>query len=157
MHRDLENAYVPACPDCWRNKSATSKLKGPLHPLPIPEHREDSICLDFVGPLPEDDGFDCVLTVMDQLGSDIQLIPTRTDTTAPELALIFFNKWYCENGLPLELISDHDKLFVAKFWKALHKLMGVHLKMWTTYHPQTDGASEHTNKTLNKCICFHIE
>ena len=53
------------------------------------------------------------------------------DITAPDLALIFFNEWYCENGLPLELISDHDKLFVAKFWKALHELTGVHLKMST--------------------------
>src|ERR1700733_3424195 len=115
MRRDLENAYVPACPDCQRNKSATSKLKGPLHPLPIPEHQGDSVCLDFVGPLPEDDGFDCILTMMDWLRSDIQLIPTHTDITAPDLALKFFNEWYCKNGLLLELISNHNKLFMAKF------------------------------------------
>src|SRR5882757_2160037 len=29
--------------------------------------------------------------------------------------------------------------------------------MSTAYHPQTDGASEHTNKTLNQCIRFHVE
>jgi hypothetical protein len=85
------------------------------------------------------------------------LIPTRTDLTAPKLAILFFNEWYCENGLPLELISDRDKLFVSKFWKALHKLTGVHLKLSTAYHPQTDGASECTNKTLNQCIRFHVE
>jgi transposase InsO family protein len=85
------------------------------------------------------------------------LIPTRTDLTAPKLTILFFNEWYCENGLPLELISDRDKLFVSKFWKALHKLTGVHLKLSTAYHPQTDGASERTNKTLNQCIRFHVE
>ena|SRR6266478_5409360 len=26
--------------------------------------------------------------------------------TAEKLAIIFFNEWYCENGLPLEIISD---------------------------------------------------
>jgi hypothetical protein len=71
MRRDLEKAYVPACADCQHNKSSTSKPRGPLHPLPIPESRGDSVCLDFVGPLPEDEGYDCVLTVMDHLGSDV--------------------------------------------------------------------------------------
>jgi hypothetical protein len=157
MRKDLESAYVPACPDCQRNKSSTCKPKGPLHPLLIPERRGDSVCLDFVGPLPKDEGYNCILTITDQLGSDIRLIPTRTDITMPNLALVFFKEWYCENGLPLELISDRDKLFVSKFWKALHKLTGVHIKMSTAYHPQTDGTSERTNKTLNQCIHFHIE
>jgi hypothetical protein len=94
---------------------------------------------------------------MDRLGSDIRLIPMCTDISTPKLALLFFNEWYCKNGLPLELISDRDKLFVSRFWKALHALTGVHLKMLTAYHPQTDGASEQTNKTLNQCMCFHVE
>jgi hypothetical protein len=157
MRRDLKNVYIPACSECQQNKSGTTKPKGPLHPLPIPETCGDSICLDFVGPLPEDEGFNCVLTVTDRLGSDIRLIPTRTNISTSHLASIFFKEWYCENGLPLELISDRDKLFISKFWKALHDLMGVHLKMSTAYHPQTDGASEHTNKTLNQCIRFHVE
>jgi len=46
---------------------------------------------------------------------------------------------------------------MSKFWKALHKLTGVALKMSTTYHPQTDGASERTNKTINQCLCYHVE
>jgi hypothetical protein len=54
-------------------------------------------------------------------------------------------------------ISDRDKLFISKFWKALYTLTGVHLKMSTAYHPQTDGASERTNKMLNQCIRFHVE
>jgi hypothetical protein len=157
MCRDLESAYVLACADCQQNKSSTSKVKGPLHPLPVPDACGDSVCLDFVGPLPEDEGQNCILTITDRLGSDIRLIPTRTDISAAKLAAIFFNEWYCENGLPLELISDHDKLFILKFWKALHALTGVHLKMSTAYHPQTDSASKCTNKTLNQCVRFHVE
>jgi Integrase zinc binding domain/Chromo (CHRromatin Organisation MOdifier) domain len=157
MRRDLESIYVPACADCQHNKSGTSKVRAPLHPLPIPDTHGDSVCLDFVGPLPEDKGFNCILTVTDRLGSDVRLIPTWMDISAAKLAVIFFNEWYCENGLPLELITDCDKLFVSKFWKALHTLTGNHLKMSAAYHPQTDGASEHTNKTLNQCVRFHVE
>src|ERR1700733_9024502 len=79
------------------------------------------------------------------------------DVTAPELALVFFNEWYCKNGLPLKLVSDRDKLFVSKFWKALHKLTGVHLKMSSAYHPESDGSSERSNKTIVKAIRYHVQ
>ena len=71
--------------------------------------------------------------------------------------MIFIDHCYCKNGLPSEIISDRDKLFVAKFWKALHKLIGVKLKLSTAYHPETDGSSERTNKTVNQCLRFHVE
>jgi ''chromo'' (CHRromatin Organisation MOdifier) domain./Integrase core domain. len=113
--------------------------------------------MDFVGPLPEDEGFNCIMTMTDRLGSDIRIAPTRTDLTAEELAEVFFRHWYCENGLPAEIVSDRDKLFVSKFWKALHILTGVKLKMSTAFHPQTDGSSERSNKTVNQCLQFHVE
>ena len=81
--------------------------------------------MDFIGPLPPDQGFNCILTITDRLGSDMRLIPTRTNISAPELALLFFEHWYCENGLPLDIVCDRDKLFVSAFWKSLHKLTGV--------------------------------
>ena len=157
MRRDLEKGYMASCPECQWNKSSTSKPIGPLHPLPIPDQRRDSVAIDFIGPLPEDDGNNCIITFTDRLGSDIQLAATRTDIDAEKLAYIFFDKWYCENGLPTDIISDHNKLFISKFWKALHKLTGVKLKLITAYHPQTDGASERTNKTINQCLRYHVE
>ena len=130
---------------------------GPLHPLLIPDDQGDSVTLDFIGPLPLDKGFDCILTMTDHLGSDIHVIPTKTNITTEDLAIIFFNNWYCENGLSKEIISDHDKLFVSKFWTALHKLTGVKIKLSSTYHPETDGSSERSNKTVNQCICYHVQ
>ena len=47
-----------------------------------------------------------------RLNSDIRIIPTSSKLMAEKLVTLFFNNWYCENGLPLELISDHDKLFM---------------------------------------------
>ncbi len=92
--------------------------------------------MDFVGPLPEDDGFNCILTITDRLGSDMRIIPCRTNISAKELATLFFREWYCENGLPLETISNRDKLFVSQFWKYLHRLTGVKLRLSTAFHPR---------------------
>jgi len=96
-------------------------------------------------------------TITDHLGADICLIPCHNTITAPQFAALFFDHWYCENGLPREIVSDRDKLFLSHFWKTLHALTGVKLKMSSAYHPQTDGASEQTNKTVNQCIRFHVE
>jgi hypothetical protein len=106
MHRNLLEAYIPACTDCQQNKGRTSKPPGPLHPLSIPDARGDSIAIDFIGPCPMDDGFDCIVTITDHLGSDIRIAPTHTTITAERFAAQFFDLWYCENGLPLNIISD---------------------------------------------------
>ena len=133
------------------------KPTSPLHPLPIPDGRGDSVAMDFIGPLPVENGFNCILTMTDRLNPDVQLVPCSTKTTAEQLAVLFFDKWYCKNSLPLEIISDRDKLFMACFWKHLMLLTRVKHRASSAYHPQTDGASEPTNKTVNQLIHFHIE
>jgi hypothetical protein len=157
MQKDLEQAYIPACAYCQRNKSATTKPIGPLHPLPVPDRHCDSVAIDFIGPLPPDNGFDCIVTFTNRLGSKIQIVPTTTSLNAEGLAELFFREWYCENGLLLEIVSDHDKLFLSQFWRMLHKLTGIKLKMSSSYHPQTDSASKRTNKTVIQCIQFAVE
>lgn len=76
--------------------------------------------------------------------------------SADEFAVIFFNKWYCENGLLEEIVLDCNKLFVLKFWKALTKIADVSMKMTTSFHPEGDSISERSNKTVNQSICYHI-
>ena len=97
----------------------TKAQPPPLHPLPIPDDRCDSITIDFIGPLPLDDSCNYLITIMDRLGSDLRFIPTTANITAEHLATLFFNHWYCKNSLPKEIISDRDKLFISKFWKQL--------------------------------------
>ena len=157
MRKELESAYVPGCVECQRNKSATSKPIGPLHPLPVPDACGDSVAIDFIGPLPVDEGFDMIITLTDRLGADIRILPCHSTSSAEDVARIFFDNWYCDNGLPLDIVSDRDKLFVSKFWKALHVLTGTKIKMSTAYHPETDGASERTNKTVNQMLRYHVE
>ena len=113
--------------------------------------------MDFIRPLKPNHGYDAILTITDRLGADVQIIPTRIDISAEDLAVLFFDHWFCENGLPSEIISDRDKLFISHFWKALTALCGVSLKISSSYHPQTDGSSECTNKTVNQSLRYHVE
>jgi hypothetical protein len=92
MHHDLQHAYVKGCADCQCNKSSTILPSGPLHPLPIPDQQGDSVAMDFVGPLPLDDGCDTIITFTDRLNSDIWLVPSHSNLTAEELATVFFDE-----------------------------------------------------------------
>lgn len=76
MQCDLEKSYIPSCTDCQRNKLSTKKSASPLHPLPIPDHQEDSVGIDFIGPLLLDEGYNCIVSIMDQLNSNMY----NTDT-----------------------------------------------------------------------------
>jgi hypothetical protein len=48
----------------------------------IPDQCGNYISLDFIGPLPVDNGFDCSLTITDQLHPDVCIIPTTTTLMA---------------------------------------------------------------------------
>ncbi|RXW12306.1 hypothetical protein EST38_g13546 [Candolleomyces aberdarensis] len=157
MRTDLEVSYIPACEECQRNKDSTRWPAGPLHPLPVPDGRCQSIAMDFVGPLPLDGGYDTILTITDRLGLDIQLVPCKSTLTAAELAKLFFDRWYCENGMPEDIVSDRDKLFTSSFWRSLHALTGIKLKCSTAFHPQTDGSSERTNKTVVQALRYFVD
>ena len=154
--RDLEDMYIPLCTSCQWNKPPTHKPVGPLYPTPIPDGQFKNLAIDFIGLLPRDNRFNQIITITNMLGADYCLIPSRTKGMDKEFTLKFFDGWYCKHGLPDNIFSDHDKLFISQSWKALTHLMGVKLKMSTTYHPQTDGASERTNKTTNQAMCPRI-
>lgn len=92
MHHNLYKFYVPGCDECQQNKGCMAcNGKGPLHPLPVPESRCDSIAMDFIGPLPLEQNCDCILSITDHLNSDLKIILTWIDITAPQLARIFFD------------------------------------------------------------------
>ena len=130
----------------------------PLYPLPVSDNCFDSINMDFIGLLPKDEEYNMLMTVIDWLGStDIYLISCYTTNTTPEIVYLFFDNWYCENELSLEIISNWDKLFISQFWKELYKQTGVKLKMSSTYYLETNRALECTNKTVNQILCFYVD
>ena len=92
MHKDLEDAYILSCVACQHNKLPTQKLVGPQHPTPIPDGHFRNITMDFVGPLPKDEGFDEIVTITDMLGTDYCILPCKATDSASDFTLRFFNR-----------------------------------------------------------------
>jgi hypothetical protein len=63
-------------------------------------------------------------------------------TTASDLAWLYIREIVRLHGLTEMIVSDQDSKFTSKFWSEMHKLLGMKLLMSTSFHPQTDGASE---------------
>ncbi|GAA6026234.1 hypothetical protein JCM8202_000461 [Rhodotorula sphaerocarpa] len=155
MAKQVEE-YVGLCDGCQRHKARTTRHKGKLHALPVPPRPFSDVALDFVGPLPASAGKDLLLTVTDRLSGYTRLIPCRTKDGAKEVAQLVFDEWVRFFGLPERMVSDRDKLFTSKFWRALYARLGVKLQLSTAFHPETDGRSERTNKTAIQLLRQYV-
>ena len=82
----------------------------------------------------------------------VHLIPIRTTDTAADLAAIFLKEIVRLHGLPQSIVSDRDPKFTSVFWQELHRMMGARLLMSTAFHPQTDGTSERTIRSINQVL-----
>lgn len=86
MRAELEGVYIPGCDECQRNKSSTTRPTGPLHPLPVPDARSDRLHWT-------DEGFNCIVTMTNRSGSDIKVVPARTDISAEDFAQLVLPEW----------------------------------------------------------------
>jgi hypothetical protein len=82
----------------------------------------------------------------------VHFVPTHTSIDAPGVAELYFNTVFRLHGLSRKIISDRDPRFTSNFWQALNKLLDTKLGMSTSYHPQADGQSERTNRTLEDIL-----
>ncbi|XP_073120440.1 uncharacterized protein [Henckelia pumila] len=56
------------------------------------------------------------------------------------------------HGVPKSIVSDRDPRFTSHFLHSLQEALGTRLHLSTSYHPQTDGQSEHTIQILEEML-----
>jgi hypothetical protein len=141
--------YVRTCLACQRNKPSQQSPAGLLQPLPVPDGRWSDVTMDLITSLPETPrGHDAIIVFVDRLTKRAHFAPTRTDASSYDIARLFLHNVVRLHGLPQRIVCDRDRRFINMFWQELMKLLGTELRPSTAYHPQTDGQSERTNRTL---------
>jgi hypothetical protein len=144
--------YCKTCDLCLRTKAQKQPPMGELKPLPIPEGRWDVASVDFILELPESQGHDKIMVVVDSVRKRAHFIETHTTVTALRAAWLYLQHVWKLHGLLRTMISNHGPQFVAQFTRELYCLLGIKLAASTAYHPQTDGQTEHVNQELEQYL-----
>jgi hypothetical protein len=58
--------------------------------------------------------------------------------------------------VPNEIILDRDPKFTSNFWKGLFKGFGTNLNHSTTYHLESDGKTERTNRIIEDMLKMYV-
>src|SRR5271163_1772770 len=148
--------YVSTCDMCLRTKAPRQPPIGELHPLLVPDSPWDVISVDFITELPEANGKDCIMVVVDSVTKRSHFIDTVTTISAVGSARLYINHVWKHHGLPQKVLSDRGPQFVAEFTRELYRLLGIKLAATTAYHPQGDGQTERVNQELEQYLRVFI-
>ena len=69
---------------------------------------------------------------------------------------IFLNEIFRLHGVPKMVISDKDVRFTSNFWKFLFAGLETKINFNLSYHPQTDGQTEHTNQIIEDMLRMYV-
>jgi hypothetical protein len=95
--------HVSECVTCQQNKSEYALPVGLLHPLPIPEHKWESISMDFITGLSKVQGKDCIYVVVNRLTkfAHFYAIPTEYSGTSSVTGTVSVEIWVPWKVVPM--------------------------------------------------------
>jgi hypothetical protein len=148
--------HIKECTICQVNKYEHTHPIGLLQPLPIYEHKWESISMDFITGLPKAQGKDCIFVVLDKLTKFAHIFSIATHYNAAHVAYFFFREVFRLHGLPKTIVSNRENKFMSTFWQELFRLVGTTLTPSTNYHPQTNGQIEIVNKWIEGYLMNYV-
>ncbi|KAH0611537.1 uncharacterized protein H6S33_010802 [Morchella sextelata] len=154
--RNYVDQYVRNCNVCARSKASRNAPYGVLRPMPIPDGPWMDVSMDFVTDLPESDGYNAILVVVDRLTKMRHFIPTTKEADSKEVARLYIDNVWKLHGLPETMVSDRGTQFVAEFWRSLCDRLEISPKFSTAFHPQTDGQTERINAVMEQYLRSYV-
>jgi hypothetical protein len=148
--------YCKGCDRCNRTKTFPAKPVGKLVPTQIPKDIWEIISVDLITGLPESQGYNVIMVVVDRLSKLIHVLPTTDTVTSEGIARLFRDSVWKHHGLPQQVISDRGPQFVSRFMKELNHLLGIKTSSSTAYHPQTDGQTERVNQEVEQYLRLFV-
>ena len=144
--------YVRTCDNCQRSKGDKPRQQL-LQPLPVPEEPWKDISIDFITGLPVSaDGHDCIMTFVDRLTKQAHFVPTKSTITSEGSADLYFKNVFRLHGLSKTIVSDRDPRFTSSLYQSIFRRLGVTLCFSTPNHPQSDGQTERTHRTIEQIL-----
>jgi len=91
--------YVEGCEMCQRTKPHRTPAKTLLHPFSLPSQPWGSITINIIGLLPESQGFNAILVIVNQFSKAIKLEVITMELTSESTTRILRDQVFWDHGL----------------------------------------------------------
>ena len=145
---------------CWACLTCISRhvgqaVKPPLTPIPV-AGPFDRLGVDVIKFPMSSSGNQYAVVFVDYLTKWPEVFATP-DQSALTIARLLVEQVISRHGVPAELLSDREKVFLSKLLHEVYGLMGMKKVNTTAYHPQTDGLVERFNRTLMNTLAKTVK
>jgi len=153
--REFVEQYVKGCACCQESKTNVHRSKAPLQRFdtPVEEGPFQYVSMDPITDLPKSQGFDSILTIVDQgCSKAAKFIPCTKTIDRTGVALKYLKHLVPWFRLPKRIISDRDPRFTSAFAKEMCKALGIQQNLSTAFHPCTNGQTERMNAWIEQYL-----
>ncbi|GKA67368.1 reverse transcriptase domain-containing protein [Tanacetum coccineum] len=147
IYRDAHD-MVKSCDSCQRQGKISQKDEMPQNAIQVCEIF-DAWGINFMGPFPSLRGNKYILLAVDYLSKWVEA--KSLPTNEARVVVKFLKSLFARFGTPRAIISDRSTHFCNDQFAKVMLKYGVTHHLSTTYHPQTSGQVEISNRRL-KCI-----
>ena len=148
----LVKDYVSRCDRCAQFKGSNQAPPGKLKLLDTPPGPWKEISADFITDLPESEGFDSILVIVDHFSKEVEFIPCTKSMSTLDTAKLYLHHVWKHHGLPTGIVSDQGPQFTSQVINDICKRLGIQPRLSTAYHPQTNGQTERINQDLQQYL-----
>jgi len=142
--------FIASCDKCQRTGNMTKRNEMPLHSI-LEVEVFDVWGIDFMGPFPSSYGNEYILVAVDYVSKWVEAVPCRNaDSNA--VKKLFTDIIFPRFGVPRAVISDGGKHFINRQFDNLLSRHGVTHKVTTSYHPQSNGQAEISNREIKSIL-----
>ena len=135
------------CRSCLPCQAAThgGTEKGEVHPTELSSNCWENLCIDFVGPFPNEM---YLLVTIDEYSHYpvVQIVRSTSALSTTKKLYDIFSLF----GIPLVLKSDEGPPFQSEKFRSFCKSLRIKHKRITPCHPPANGTAEHFMRTLEK-------
>ena len=136
---------MEGCDLYQRMKNRIEEMARKLKLSEMPEKPWTHLMVDFITKLPVVAGKDAILVICDRLSKMTYFVATTEETSAEGLARLFRdNVWKLYRSLK-SVISDRGPQFAVELTKELNRMLGIEMRLSTTFHLYMDRQTECIN------------
>ncbi|GJV06738.1 putative gag-pol polyprotein [Tanacetum coccineum] len=132
--------------DASKSQTKGNPLPWLNMPRPVPVAPWNVVLI--LSGLPHQRQKDSIMVVVDRFSKMAHFVACHTTYDVVQIANLYFKEIVRLHGV----VSDRDVKFLSHFWLTLWRKLGTKLKFSTSSHPQTDGQTEVTNRTLGSLL-----